>query len=114
MSGTFLSLSVTTLWETESNAFEKSKDRTLTKIRFYNVAVRPLIVTSPCARKDSACCVNTDMTSPIAGRASGSLAAQRIMSFLRTPLVTRPICFWVSSGTGSSLMHISHNNKAKL
>ena len=32
MSGTFLCLSVTTLWETESKAFEKSKDRTLTKL----------------------------------------------------------------------------------
>ena len=32
MLGTFLSLSITTLWETESKAFEKSKDRTLTKL----------------------------------------------------------------------------------
>ena len=99
------------MWQTISETAHVQHVRPLC---IYKVAVRPLSVTSPCTRKASACCVNTEMTSLIVGRASGALLTHRIMSSRSTPFVTRPICSWICCGTGSSLMHISHNSKPKL
>ena len=84
------------------------------KIRHYKVAVRPVSVTSPCAFKVSVCCFNTVMTSFMVGRASGALITHCLTSSCSTASLTRSICSWIRWGSGSSLMHISHNNTPKL